>query len=153
ASPALPVPTGGALELVHSPLARTSQTAATVEDALARVGSGPARRPDPGFMEIHQGDWQGLHRDEITERYATQLAGWRRTPLEVWATGGESLRQVEARVRPALAAVLARLAAAGPPGSHDRPQVAGYGDPRPSHPWTIVVGHDGVFKVVLLTLF
>ncbi len=73
--------------------------------------------------------------------------------LEAWATGGESLPQVEARVRPALAAVLARLAAAGQPGSHDRPQVAGYGDPHPSHPWTIVVGHDGVFKVTLLTLF
>ncbi len=86
-------------------------------------------------------------------RYGPQLAGWRRTPVEAWATGGESLLQVETRVRPALGAVLARLAAAGQPGSHDRPQVAGYGDPHPSHPWTIVVGHDGVFKVALLTLF
>jgi phosphoserine phosphatase len=153
ASPALPVPTGQALELVHSPLGRTAQTAAAIEDALARAGSGPARRPDAGFLEIHQGDWQGLHRDEIIERYATQLAGWRRTPLEAWATGGESLRQVEARVRPALAELLTRLAAAGQPGSHDRPQVAGYGDPRPTHPWTIVVGHDWVFKVALLTVF
>ena len=80
ASPALPVPTGQPLELVHSPLARTTQTAAAIEDALARAGSAPARRPDPGFLEIHQGDWQGLHRDEITERYGPQLAGWRRTP-------------------------------------------------------------------------
>jgi hypothetical protein len=63
------------------------------------------------------------------------------------------LPQVETRVRPALGAALARLAVAGQPGSHDRPQVAGYGDPQPSHPWTIVVGHDGVFKVTLLTLF
>ena len=117
-----------------------------------RIG-GARRRPDAGFLEIHQGDWQGLHRDEITERYGAQLAGWRRAPLEAWATGGESLPQVETRVRPALGAVLARLAAAGQPGSHDRPQVAGYGDPHPSHPWTIVVGHDGVFKVTLLTLF
>jgi broad specificity phosphatase PhoE len=153
ASPALPVPTGPPLELVHSPLARTSQTAAAIEDVLARAGSALSRRPDPGFLEIHQGDWQGLHRDEITERYGPQLAGWRRTPVEAWASGGESLPQVEARVRPALAALLARLAAAGQPGSHDRPQVAGYGDPHPSHPWTIVVGHDGVFKVTLLTLF
>ena len=153
ASPALPVPTGPPLELVHSPLARTTQTAAAIEDALARAGSAPVRRPDAGFLEIHQGDWQGLHRDEITERYGPQLAGWRRAPLEAWATGGESLPQVETRVRPALGAVLARLAAAGQPGSHDRPQVAGYGDPHPSHPWTIVVGHDGVFKVTLLTLF
>ena len=153
ASPALPVPTGPPIELVHSPLARTTQTAAAIEDALARAGSAPVRRPDAGFLEIHQGDWQGLHRDEITERYGPQLAGWRRAPLEAWATRGESLPQVETRVRPALGAVLARLAAAGQPGSHDRPQVAGYGDPHPSHPWTIVVGHDGVFKVTLLTLF
>ena len=153
ASPALPVPTGWPLELVHSPLARTTRTATAIEDALALTGSAPARRPDPGFLEIHQGDWQGLHRDEITERYGPQLAGWRRAPLEAWATGGESLPQVAARVRPALAALLARLAAAGQPGSHDRPQVAGYGDPHPTHPWTIVVGHDGVFKVALLTLF
>ena len=25
--------------------------------------------------------------------------------------------------------------------------------PSPDHPWSIVVGHDGVFKVALLTLF
>ena len=25
--------------------------------------------------------------------------------------------------------------------------------PRPTHPWTILVGHDGVFKVTLLELF
>ena len=80
ASPALPVPTGPPLELVHSPLARTTQTAAAIEDALARAGSAPVRRPDAGFLEIHQGDWQGLHRDEITERYGPQLAGWRRAP-------------------------------------------------------------------------
>ena len=153
ASPALPVPVGRALELVHSPLARTTQTAAAIEEALARAGPPPPRRPDAGFLEIHQGDWQGLHRDEIGERYGPQLAGWRRTPLEAWATGGESLPQVEARVRPALDALLARLAGAGQPVSHDRPQVAGYGDARPTHPWTIVFGHDGVFKVTLLTLF
>ena len=40
-----------------------------------------------------------------------------------------------------------------PPGTHDRSQVAGYAAPIPDHPWSIVVGHDGVFKVTLLTLF
>jgi broad specificity phosphatase PhoE len=38
-------------------------------------------------------------------------------------------------------------------GTLDRSQVAGYHEPPAEHPWTIVVGHDGVFKVVLLTLF
>ncbi len=151
--PALPFPNGDTLELVHSPLQRTSQTAAAIEAAMTRAGRSPARRSDPGFLEIHQGAWQGLHRDEIAERDGPQLAAWRRTPVDAWAPGGESLPEVQARVRPALAAVLARLAEGREPGSPDRPQVAGYADPRPDHPWTIVVGHDGVFKVLLLTLF
>ena len=112
-----------------------------------------ARRPDPGFLEIHQGEWQGLHRDEIGARYGTELATWRRAPLEAWAPGGESLPEVAARVRPALAGLLARLGEGRAAGTLDRPQVAGYADPVLDHPWSIVVGHDGVFKVALLTLF
>ena len=39
------------------------------------------------------------------------------------------------------------------PGTRDRDQVPGYGDERVTHPWTIVVAHDGLFKVLMLTLF
>jgi len=151
--PALPVPTSDPLELVHSPLQRTSQTAAAIEAALGRGGRAPAMRPDPGFLEMHQGVWQGLHRDEIEAGYRDVLSAWRHTPLEAWAPGGESVPEMQARVRPALAVLLARLADGRPPGTLDRPQVPGYGDAHPVHPWSIVVGHDGVFKVVLLTLF
>jgi broad specificity phosphatase PhoE len=50
--------------------------------------------------------------------------------------------------------VLAALAEGGTPGDPDRSQVAGYGDDAPGDvPWSIVVGHDGVFKICLLTLF
>jgi probable phosphoglycerate mutase len=112
-----------------------------------------ARRSDPGFLEIHQGAWQGLHRDEIAARFGGELATWRRAPLEGWAPGGESLPEVQARLRPALTALLARLGQGRQPGTQDRPQVAGYRDVRPDHPWSIVVGHDGVFKVALLTIF
>ena len=45
------------------------------------------------------------------------------------------------------------LARAGVPGTLDRPQVAGYRESTPQHPWSVLVAHDGVFKVVLLTLF
>jgi broad specificity phosphatase PhoE len=151
--PALPVPSGDPVELVHSPLLRTTQTAEAIEAAMRAAGVRVARRPDPGFLEIHQGAWQGLHREEIAARYGAELAGWRRSPFEVWAPGGESLPEVEARVRPALATVLARMSVGQAPGTHDRAQVAGYEDPVPEHPWSLVVGHDGVFKVALLTLF
>jgi probable phosphoglycerate mutase len=151
--PALPVPDRDPLELIHSPLGRTAQVADAITSAIGADGRTIPRRADPGFLEIDQGAWQGLHRSVIDERFGAELAAWRRTPLEHWAPGGESLLQMQARVRPALQTALSRLAEGQPPGTHDRSQVAGYGDPRPDHPWSIVVGHDGVFKVVLLTLF
>lgn len=149
-APALPIPDAGPVEIVHSPLARTRQTAEVIGDAGP---PGLARRADPGFLEIGQGAWEGLHRDEIVRRYPTELATWRRRPTEMWAPGGESLADVAARVRPALGTLLARLAEGREPGTRDRDQVAGYGDRLPDHPWTILVAHDGVFKVALLTLF
>jgi broad specificity phosphatase PhoE len=171
ASPALPVPHGRPLEIVHSPLMRTRETATAVAEAIGRGtdrgaggGSGdPAPddapgvvvRPDPGIMEIGQGDWEGVTHDEIMHRWPAELAAWRRRPTEAWAPGGESLAVVQARVRPALASVLDRLGRDHPRGSLDRPQVGGYQGvgPGPGQPWSILVGHDGVFKVVLLTLF
>jgi broad specificity phosphatase PhoE len=151
--PALPIPAGELAELACSPLARTTATAEAIERAMGVAGRAVAARPEPGFLEIHQGAWQGLHRDEIDRTYAAELAAWRRSPLEGWAPGGESLPEVQARVRPALERILARLAEGRPGGTHDRPQVAGYADGVPDDPWSIVVGHDGVFKVALLTLF
>lgn len=149
-APALPVPPGAPREIVHSPLSRTSVTARSIGDT-----GWPAvpRRADPGFLEIAQGAWEGLHRDEIARRYAADLAMWRRRPTERWAPGGESLAEVADRVRPSLAELLSRLADGRPPGTRDRDQVAGYGEPLPDHPWSILVAHDGVFKVALLTLF
>jgi probable phosphoglycerate mutase len=151
--PALPIPTGDPIELIHSPLGRASETADAIEAALRSAGTTIARRPDPGFAEIAQGAWQGLHRVEVEARYGAELSAWRRTPLTSWAPGGESLPEVAARVRSGLAEALARLGDGRPPGTHDRSQVAGYAAPIPDHPWSIVVGHDGVFKVALLTLF
>ena len=152
-APALPVPAGDPIELIHSPLRRTTETATAIADARAAGGRPIVPRPEAGFAEIHQGAWQGLHRDEVEARYGPTLAAWRRTPVEAWAPGGESLPEVQARVRPALAAALATLATDRAPGTLDRSQVGGYRDPIPEHPWSIVVGHDGVFKVTILTLF
>jgi len=157
ARPALPVPPVAPLAIAHSPLSRTAATAGAIGDAMAGTSSFGAVvpvRPDPGFAEIAQGEWEGLHRTEIEARWPDVLATWRRRPLEAWAPGGEPLPDVQARLRPALAGVLGALAAAGgPAGSLDRPQVAGYRTGPSEGPWSVIVGHDGVFKVLLLTLF
>jgi broad specificity phosphatase PhoE len=152
-APALPIPDRAPIDLVHSPLQRAAQTAEAIEAAVRSAGVVLDRRPDPRFLEIGQGDWEGLHRTEIDTRYAAEIAAWRRRPLDSWAPGGEALPEVQARVLPALEDVLARLAGGGVPGSLDRPQVAGYRGATVDQPWSIVVGHDGVFKVTLLTLF
>ena len=160
--PSLPVPDGRPIEIVHSPLARTAQTARAVADAIAadstleEDGSGAVEiRAEPGIIEIGQGEWEGVHQDEIARRWPDVLAGWRRRPWEVYAPGGESPAEVQARVRPALTAVLERLGRDYPRGTVDRPQVHGYAgvNPQAAQPWSILVGHDGVFKVAMLTLF
>jgi broad specificity phosphatase PhoE len=152
-APALPVPGRPPIELVHSPLRRTTETAEAIEGAFRGAGVSIDRHADPGFLEIAQGEWEGLLRTEVEARYRESLRTWRTRPLEAWAPGGESLPDVQARLRPGLSRALERLAGAGTPGPLDRPQVAGYRDEPVDHPWTIVVGHDGVFKVALLTLF
>ena len=156
-TPALPIPGGPPIEIAHSPLRRTAQTAEAAATAMAADGAFATTvplRPEPGVIEIGQGAWEGLRHDEIQERYKAELAGWRRRPVETWAPGGEPLREVQARVRPALASILRRLSHGRPVGSIDRSQVAGYrGTDGPGdRPWTVIVGHDGVFKVLLLTL-
>ncbi len=169
ASPPLPVPHGRPLEIVHSPLARTAQTAAAIGAAISASGGVPAGaaasdgvpagsaevRPEPGILEIGQGAWEGHTHDEIMRRWSAEIAAWRRRPAEAWAPGGESLAQVQARVAPALRTVLERLGDGRPPGSLDRSQVSGYQGvgPGAGQPWSILVGHDGVFKIVMLTLF
>ena len=156
ATPALPLPHGPPLAVVHSPLGRASETALAVKMAMsAGDGFGRAipRRPDDRLKEIGQGSWEGLLGSEIEANDGERLALWRTRPTEAWAPGGERLVDVRARVRPALEDLLAELAGAGHPGSIDRPQVEGYRERDLEQPWTVVVGHDGIFKVVMLTLF
>ncbi|HEU4672220.1 MAG TPA: histidine phosphatase family protein [Candidatus Limnocylindrales bacterium] len=150
----LPVPPGEPLEIAHSPLRRTTETADAIAAAFADAGRPePARRPEEGLTEIGQGEWEGLPGTEITARWPELLAAWRRDPTTAWGPGGESLVDVAARLRPGLASILRRLAAGRAPGPTDRSQVAGYAPPMPPDwPWTILVGHDGVFKVALLAL-
>ena len=156
--PPLPLPAGAPRAVVHSPLARAAETATLIgravsggrgDDALAA----PLQLvPDPGFLEIGQGEWEGLPSAEVTARWGEQLEAWRRDPLQAWAPGGESITEVDARVRIALRRVLGELAIDPPAPRGSRSQVLGYGDVPADEPWSIVVAHDGVFKVALLAL-
>ena len=160
ASPALPVPAGPAAG--DRPLAARRgprRPPAYVADAIEAAPTAmrvAGLRPDRGFLELGQGEWEGLHQDEIARRYPDVLSGWRRRPWEVWAPGGESLASVQARVRPALAD---RPRAARPrlPARHARPpagrRLRGRGRAGRRSRGRSSSGHDGVFKVTLLTLF
>ena len=157
-SPALPMPIRAPLEIVHSPLQRTTETASRVAAAMADAEAGPPPlRPHGGLAEIAQGEWEGMPRQKVASRYPELLAGWRRTPLAMEAPGGERVIDAQVRIRVALASVLEGLARAAVsagvrrtvPGS----PVSGYPGPAaPDTPWSLVVGHDGAFKVLLLTL-
>jgi broad specificity phosphatase PhoE len=156
--PVLPVPSRPPLEIVHSPLARTALTARLAAEAIgAAAGETPLQalgrlRPDAAFLEIGQGAWEGLTRAEIERDHADTLAAWRRSPIEANAPGGERLVDVRGRVIPGLAALLARLAAE-PDGPRSDTTAGGYPPAvSPGAPWSVVVAHDGVFKVALLTL-
>ena len=147
-SPALPIPARAPLEIVHSPLGRAAETAGAI---VASQPQPTSIRADAGFAEIGQGEWEGLHRDEIRARFGAELDGWRARPTEHWAPGGESLYEVSTRVRPAIETVLRGLASEVPAATAD--PVAGYAGARTTGPWSVIVAHDGVFKVLMLTLF
>jgi ribonuclease H / adenosylcobalamin/alpha-ribazole phosphatase len=150
APPPLPIPAGPPVAIVHSPLARAADTGGAIASARNETDR---LRPDDRFLEIGQGEWEGRLAVDIAEHDAARLAAWRVHPTETWAPGGERLADVRARVAFGLDSLLADLAAAGRPGSILAAQVSGYDDAPRTHPWSILVGHDGVFKVVLLTLF
>jgi broad specificity phosphatase PhoE len=157
ASPALPVPHGRPVEIVHSPLARASSTAELVAAAAAdpeAFGRAVPLRADEGLSEIGQGEWEGLLATEIADRWKDLLAAWRRSPLDAHAPGGESVRDVERRVRSSLGQLLGRLGkTTAAPASRPGGAVPGYySDALATEPWSIVVAHDGVFKVLALTL-
>ena len=156
--PALPLPAGAPHTIIHSPLGRAAETAAMIGRAVsggrgdAAVSAPVPLIPEPGLLEIGQGEWEGLPGTEIVERWPDVLEQWRREPLTAWAPGGESLADVDARVRPVLRQLLADLAIVAPAEGASRSQVLGYADIPSDEPWSIVVGHDGVFKVTLLAL-
>jgi broad specificity phosphatase PhoE len=154
AAPALPIPDTAPFAIVHSPLGRALQTAELVVEAMTAAGlTTPPLRPEPGFLEIGQGEWEGLKDTDIEARFGDSLAAWRRWPTRVHAPGGESLDQVRTRVDASLSVLLAEMADGTRPGTLDRHQVLGYADASHENPrWSLIVGHGGVFRVVVCAL-
>ena len=155
ASPALPIPDRSPLEIVHSPLARAAQTATAVAMAMQAddaFGRSIPSRADDAFAEIGQGEWEGRPATEIVERWGPLLDAWHADPTAAWAPGGESLAEVDARVRHGLASLIAPLASAAAPEPRQPSQLVGRGRIAVG-PWSLLVAHDGAFKVAYLALF
>jgi probable phosphoglycerate mutase len=156
--PALPLPSGPPRSIVHSPLARAAETAGFIARAVSggrgedAVAEAVPLHAEPGLLEIGQGEWEGLPGVQVIERWGDVLEGWRRDPLTAWAPGGEGLLEVDARVRESLRTVLQDLALGAVAAEPGRSPVLGYAELPSDEPWSVVVGHDGVFKVVLLAL-
>jgi broad specificity phosphatase PhoE len=156
--PPLPLPAGPPLAIVHSPLLRAAETATLIGRAVSSgrgddaVDAPVPLVPEPGLLEIGQGEWEGLPSADVVARWGDVLEAWRHDPLTAWAPGGESIAEVDVRVRLALRHHLEQLAVDAPPPVLGRSQVLGYGDIPGDEPWSILVGHDGVFKVALLAL-
>jgi alpha-ribazole phosphatase len=93
--------------IYSSDLQRAWQTAA----AIAAHQACPLIA-EPRLREMHFGEWQGLTYAEIQQRDPWRLATWESDRLDMAPPGGESLRQLAARVQ----AVMDMLAEAHPQG-------------------------------------
>jgi alpha-ribazole phosphatase len=86
-----------------SDLERARETAAIV---AARFGL-PVHS-DGRLREVNQGEWEGMYFPDIVARYAQEFAEREVDPLNVAPPGGETVGQVQARVRAAVADIAAR---------------------------------------------
>jgi broad specificity phosphatase PhoE len=80
-----------------SPLARAAQTA----EAIA-AGRAIGVRPDPAFIDLDFGEWQGHPLKEVREKYPDLYRAWRERPQEVTFPGGENLERARARAEEGL---------------------------------------------------
>ena len=158
--PALPLPPGAAAAIVHSPLARAAETAALIARAVSggrgddAVADPVPVRPEPGLTRDRPGRVGGP-----AERRGRRALGR--------AAGALAARPARPPGRPA-ASRSPRWTSAS--ASRSRELLEDLADGRAARrraparrssataslpsdePWSIVVGHDGVFKVALLAL-
>ncbi len=147
APPPLPVPSGRVLGCWYSTLDRAASTAAAIG---AAGGPGLELHPDERLREIGQGEWEGLTGDDVRARFRDVRDGWLRDPVHVHAPGGESLPEAARRAASFAGELAALLAEAKPAGGSAPP--AGPVTGAPASPWAIVVSHEGLLRVLLLSL-
>jgi broad specificity phosphatase PhoE len=81
------------LEAIYaSPLSRAMETAQGIAAA-----KGLRVIPDPDFVDIDFGEWQGLPLREVREKYSDLYRLWRERPQATTFPGGENLAGVRAR--------------------------------------------------------
>lgn len=80
----------GDVQVISSPLVRATATASAISDDV---------KVDERFIELDYGTWDGM---ELSQVPAAEWAAWRNDPAFA-PPGGESLHQLDDRVRPALA--------------------------------------------------
>jgi broad specificity phosphatase PhoE len=93
----------GVHTLIASDLARAAQTA---KIAGKRLGLEP--RFEARLRERDVGAWSGLSHAEITSRFPNELSRMRAGDPDLRPGGGESFRELEARVRAAFAEIAAQ---------------------------------------------
>ena len=113
------------LEIVHSPLGADRGRRPRRSPARWPTSRRSAGRSRPGPIRASSRSARASGRASTATRSrragATSLATWRRRPLEAWAPGGESLPEVQARVRPALGRAPRRASPRAGVAGHARP--------------------------------
>lgn len=96
----LALPMAGAVQWHSSPLRRAVET--------AQILSGAPPREEPALIEMDWGDWEGFGLDELRQRFGDAFARSEAAGLDFRPPGGESPRDVQARVVRWLGAAAAR---------------------------------------------
>ncbi len=89
--------------LYASPLSRTVET--------ARLVGGPQSlepRLEAGLREIAHGHWEGLRRQEVEEKFATEYEAWEADPFTFAPPDGETGLAVMARALPVIREIVLR---------------------------------------------
>lgn len=88
-----------------SDLGRSMETARRVAE-----GHGLEITADPRLREIDVGEWTGLTRPEIEQRYPAEFEGWAKRPSAIVLPSGERLAAAQARALEFFAAAMPRHA-------------------------------------------